>query len=271
LNFLILTALKSEAKPIISYFDLNKDPKTHIYSNKKIFLLITGVGEKNVINKLKSLELKESSWSKTVILNIGIAGGNQLDTKIGNIYLVNSIFDQQSEREYFPDFIIKTSLEEMPMTTVSQPLIDNDCSLRGLVDMEGGSIVKTMSPFVPPHRLIFLKIISDHFKSSDLKEISVASLIEAQIKNIHGLIKKLEHPKLSDRLILNHVEKKKIKEITTKYNLTKTQEYELLEMAESHKKIFNNLTKLESHFTVKPKNKKERNKLFESLRESIPS
>ena len=173
MNFLILTALQSEAKPIISYFDLNKDPKTHIYSNKKIFLLITGVGEKNVINKLKSLELKGSSWSKTVILNIGIAGGNKLDTKIGNIYLVNSIFDQQSEREYFPDLIIKTTLEEMPMTTVSQPLIDNNCSLRGLVDMEGGSIFKTMSPFVPPHRLIFLKIVSDHFKSSDLKRISV--------------------------------------------------------------------------------------------------
>ena len=271
MNFLILTALQSEAKPIISYFDLNKDPKTHIYSNKKIFLLITGVGEKNVINKLKSLELKGSSWSKTVILNIGIAGGNQLDTKIGNIYLVNSIFDQQSEREYFPDLIINTALEEMPMTTVSEPLINKDCSLRGLVDMEGGSIFKIMSPFVPPHRLIFLKIVSDHFKSSDLKRISVEKMIEAQMKNIHDLIRKVQHPKILDRSILNRVEKEKIQEIIIKYNLTKTQEYELLEWAESHKKIFNNLTKLESYFTVKTNNKKERNKLFESVRESIPS
>ena len=61
MNFLILTALKSEAKPIISYFDLNKDPKTHIYSNKKIFLLITGVGEKNVINKLKNQKDKRAN------------------------------------------------------------------------------------------------------------------------------------------------------------------------------------------------------------------
>jgi len=167
--------------------------------------------------------------------------------------------------------IINTALEEMPMTTVSEPLINKDCSLRGLVDMEGGSIIKTMSPFVPPHRLIFLKIVSDHFKSSDLKRISVEKMIEAQMKNIHDLIRKVQHPKILDRSILNRVEKEKIQEIIIKYNLTKTQEYELLEWAESHKKIFNNLTKLESYFTVKTNNKKERNKLFESVRESIPS
>ena len=96
-------------------------------------------------------------------------------------------------------------------------------------------------------------------------------MIEAQMKNIHDLIRKVQHPKILDRSILNRVEKEKIQEIIIKYNLTKTQEYELLEWAESHKKIFNNLTKLESYFTVKTNNKKERNKLFESVRESIPS
>ena len=81
MNILFLTALKDEAKPIISNYNLVKDDASNIYSNENIFLFIIGVGNNKVLEKLKSFVLNYDQWHKTTIVNIGIAGGNQFDTK----------------------------------------------------------------------------------------------------------------------------------------------------------------------------------------------
>ena len=89
MNILLLTALKAEAKPIISNFNLIKDDASNIYSNENIFLFIIGVGNKKVLERLNSFVLNYDQWYKTIIINIGIAGGNQSETKLGEIYRVN--------------------------------------------------------------------------------------------------------------------------------------------------------------------------------------
>ena len=113
MNILFLTALKVEADPIISHFELVKDNVSNIYSNNNFFLFIVGVGYKKVSERLNSFILNYDQWYKTIIINIGIAGGNQSQTKLGEIYRVNSIVDKQSGKMYFPDMLIKSNLNEI--------------------------------------------------------------------------------------------------------------------------------------------------------------
>ena len=75
----ILTALKSEAKPIIDYYGLVFDDShpIPIYKNDIYTLLITGVGKVNVYKALTTY-YKNKDLGKSQFINIGIAGGHKL-------------------------------------------------------------------------------------------------------------------------------------------------------------------------------------------------
>ena len=70
---------------------------------------------------------------------------------------------------------------------------------------------------------------------------------------------------------MDQKEKQIINRITNNLRLTETQKNQLLESAENHKKLFKNLNILKDYLSNKPKNKKERNELFNAIREQISS
>ena len=85
-QILFLTALKSEAIPIIKKYKLDSVPnfeKLKIYQKDNIYLLIIGIGKRNTINSIQKY-IKESNNIKNMIcINIGTAGGNSSISKIG--------------------------------------------------------------------------------------------------------------------------------------------------------------------------------------------
>ena len=66
----IITALKSEAKPIIDYYRLKFSGFSNfpLYKNDNFTLLITGVGRKNVSNVL-NLFFQKNKVAKNYIIN----------------------------------------------------------------------------------------------------------------------------------------------------------------------------------------------------------
>ena len=85
MNFLFFTALKVEAIPIIRRFNLKKDLKTQLFIYKNISLFITGVGKQKTKVRLKSIIDLKINWDETILINVGIAGGDINKTKIGSI------------------------------------------------------------------------------------------------------------------------------------------------------------------------------------------
>ena len=69
----IITALKSEATPIIDYYGLKFSGLRYfpLYKNDNFTLLITGVGRKNV-SKVLNLFFQKNKVTKNYIINIGI-------------------------------------------------------------------------------------------------------------------------------------------------------------------------------------------------------
>ena len=71
--------------------------------------------------------------------------------------------------------------------------------------------------------------------------------------------------------MLDQEEKQIIQKIIRNLKLTETQQYQLLELSENRKKLKNNLEVLEVFLSQKTNNKKERNELFNAIREQISS
>ena len=107
MHFLFLTALKAEAKPIISAFNLCKDETNRIYSKNDFSVFITGVGEKKTIPRIQQLMNMDFKWDETIIINIGIAGGHPKTTSLGECYLIHKITTESTGVSYFPDIFSK--------------------------------------------------------------------------------------------------------------------------------------------------------------------
>jgi nucleoside phosphorylase len=269
LHFLILTALKAEALPIIEVFRLRKDSKTHLYQNNNISLLITGVGRDKTKERLQNLHPIYSNFDQTIVVNMGIAGGNPDQTEIGELYRVNAIFDKKTKQSFIPDILCRHSLVELSLTTVDNSVNKNGDQFRGLVDMEGSVIFQQMSRYVSVHRLVFLKLVSDHMDIDDKKPIiDVTGLIAKKVDLIKSILLSLDHHALTNNVILSGKEFDLIQRGAAQLYLTKTQVHQLIEWSENYIKLTgNDLDKLAPYFIKKSNSKKERNHIFESIRE----
>ena len=269
MHFLILTALKAEALPVIEVFGLRKNSKTHLYQNSNISLLITGVGRDKTKERLQNLHQVYSNFNQTIVVNVGIAGGNPDKTKIGELYRVNAIFDEEAKQCFIPDILCKHPLIELSLTTVTNSVNNNGDHFTGLVDMEGSVIFQQMSRHVSIHRLIFLKLVSDHMDIDDKKpNIDVTGLIAKKVDLIKSILLSLDHHALTNNVILSDKEFDLIQRGAAQLYLTKTQVHQLIEWSENYIKLTgNDLEKLAPYFIKKSNSKKERNHIFESIRE----
>ena len=164
----ILSALKAESDPIINFFKLKKDSsfKFPVFVNQDIALIGIGVGSGNIPSRI-NIFFEKFKKENIFFINIGIAGGNSEDTKIGECFLINKIKDDFNKKSFYPDILIKHLFKEKDITTV-QNIVSNDSGdYNSLIDMESSVIFDTCKNLVSPHRISFIKIVSDHFNKDN--------------------------------------------------------------------------------------------------------
>ncbi len=97
-RLLIVTALMSEAVPIINFYRMRKQPKRgpyHLFlciSPEETFelrLVVAGIGAENMYRSLKAYLDAQQNVSQIAYLNIGIAGASQ--ETIGRLIWANAI------------------------------------------------------------------------------------------------------------------------------------------------------------------------------------
>ena len=189
----ILTALKSEAKPIIDFYGLEFSGKGNFlsYRNNYLTLVITGVGTKNV-SKVSNIFFRKNDIIKNHIINIGISGGRKGYCTIGQLFLIDKVSDEKSKLRF--NLLPKQSfgLPNNQITTVSRPVINNDFKDEGLVDMEAFEICKTINNLDGLDRLFILKIVSDHMDvKHHISSNQVQHLIKRKISVIDKFLKDL--------------------------------------------------------------------------------
>ena len=189
----IITALKSEAKPIIDFYGLEFSDLSNfpLYKNDNFTLLITGVGRKNVSNVLNFF-FQKNRVTKNHIINIGISGGKKGDCSIGQLFLINKVSDEKLKLSFNLGSQHSFGLQNNEITTVSKPVVNENFKGEGLVDMEAYEICNAVNKLDCLDQLFILKVVSDHMDMKHcISSNQVQHLIQQKISVIDKFIKDL--------------------------------------------------------------------------------
>jgi len=160
---LIHTALLCEAQSFIEYYKLKKTNSTpKVYANNFIIICIGGVGEENTI---KSLNYIFKNYIITNAFNIGIAGCNNTDVKIGTLFCTNHNLDK---------------VPKLPLITSNQITYSSKIEETTLYDMEGSFFLEYCLTHLEDKNIYIFKIISDHLNPQKFNKDTIKSLISKQ-------------------------------------------------------------------------------------------
>ena len=161
---LIHTALLCEAQSIIEKYKLtlqNKNPK--IYASDSLLIVISGLGKDNTI---KALEYVYNNFLITKSINIGIAGCNNRDIKIGELFCTNKKIDG----------LLTANLETV---TVVQTKCDKKETQ--LYDMEAQYFENVSLEYLKENDIFIFKIVSDYLEDTIKSKDYVKSLIQKKL------------------------------------------------------------------------------------------
>lgn len=174
----LFAAMYTEASVFISNLDLKKDItqtkfQSFISKDSDIVLTITGAGPISAAVAVSVVLTAYKAGRSDCLINLGSAGAlnspkssskNAKESPENNtgegFYICNKITEQSTGRCFYPDMIYKSDFEEASVISCIAP-ISEGMAVKTLYDMESSSIYQACSHFLPPHHMIFLKIISD--------------------------------------------------------------------------------------------------------------
>ena len=185
----IFSAFYAEAKNIIDHYGLKKEksPETvrfDVFANDSIRLVITGVGEINAAAAVSNIGGAYGISTDDEILNVGCGAGFGNETCLGSIFLGNKLTEQMTGRTFYPDMLMKTNLMECEIVTVTRVLNEGRDSV--VYDMEAAAVYQAAAFFVGPHRMHFIKLVSDAGERIDQSKIT--ELFALQEEKICGYI-----------------------------------------------------------------------------------
>lgn len=185
----IFSAFYAEAKNIIDHYSLKKEksPETvrfDVFANDSIRLVITGVGEINAAAAVSNIGGAYGISPDDEILNVGCGAGFGNETCLGSIFLGNKLTEQMTGRTFYPDMLMKTNLRECEIVTVTRVLNEGSDSV--VYDMEAAAVYQAAAFFVGPHRMHFIKLVSDAGERIDQSKIT--ELFALQEEKICGYI-----------------------------------------------------------------------------------
>lgn len=130
-----------------------------MFANESIRLVITGVGEINAAAAVSNIGGAYGISPDDEILNVGCGAGFSSDICLGSIFLGNKLTEQMTGRTFYPDMLMKANFRECEIVTVARVLNEGCDSV--VYDMEAAAVYQAAAFFVGPHRMHFIKLVSD--------------------------------------------------------------------------------------------------------------
>lgn len=188
----IFSAFYAEAKNIIDHYGLKKEKSPEmvrfdVFANESIRLVITGVGEINAAAAASNIGGAYGISPDDEILNVGCGAGFSSDICLGSIFLGNKLTEQMTGRTFYPDMLMKANFRECEIVTVARVLNEGCDSV--VYDMEAAAVYQAAAFFVGPHRMHFIKLVSDAGERIDQSKIT--ELFALQEDKICGYIDRL--------------------------------------------------------------------------------
>ena len=233
-------AIKSEAKLIIENFQLEpflNESHFKIYKNhlKNHWLIISGIGNKNVKNAISYLNKIVECNKSTIWINLGTAG---FINSYGKLFYIDKIYENSLSRKLYPSTVITSDLPRQNLLTLEKP--SENYFENMLIDMEGFTFYEETSKIASKELIVVLKIVSDDFKNP-LKNFSssqVELLVKNNLKSIEKLVGKLSE--LSQKLFKEIEIPNSYFTICDKWHFTFSQKNQLLSLIKRWEALFPN-------------------------------
>ena len=195
---LIVTALDSEARPLLDHYRLRADSRHsafRVYRSDAMVLIVSGMGRVNAAAATAYLAAL-SGPGEHVWLNIGIGG--QRDYPVGSPWLAHQISLSDADRHWYPPLIFPPPCGTAHLCTVDRPefAYPDNC----IYEMEAAGFYPTAIRFSSAELAHSLKIISDNAEHSAerLRPADVSGLIAASLDSIQASLEELT--RLADEL-----------------------------------------------------------------------
>ena len=189
----IFAALYQEAYGLIRAYDLKKNmtqKRFQVFENeeKGICLTITGSGAIAAATAVSSIATEKRAGEADFLVNIGTCAANVQQ----GIFLCNQIREACTGRTFYPDLLYAAPFGEAAICTVSQVMTQVPASALEqeedrtilLYDMEASAVYQAGSYFFPPHKMSFLKVVSDQGISGKIDPVHLEEMLEAHLPRI---------------------------------------------------------------------------------------
>ena len=145
--------------------------------------------------------------SEDAIINVGICAG---DYEPGQVFICNKITEEATGRTFYPDMILRSSLPERELVTVPtairKPIHEQEPDLTleayinvntnankgsrnmALYDMEAAAIYQAANLYVGPHRMGFIKAVSDNGDIEGLTPDFIKKLMAEAVDDIASYV-----------------------------------------------------------------------------------
>lgn len=178
---------KKVSKRLIEYFNLVYDSSFQsysVYSRQGMVLIIPQKGLFSACSASSYLLSRFENQKKNLVcFHIGLSERTHTTFKTGELVIGNKISSSLGSFSFYPDLLLKTYLKEAEVITVREyPRGPSRPASGKLLDLEAYGFCEGVFPFVGPHQVMVLKIISgsdeDHSDSSSLpfEDLSILHL-----------------------------------------------------------------------------------------------
>jgi nucleoside phosphorylase len=267
----IFTALYSEAKPLIEFYNLKRDFEvTHFqhFKSEKLTLSITGVGGIKASTILSYFLGSKKDEENSFCLLIGVCGTKNRKYEIGEIFLINKAIQHSTKKCFYPDILFPHSLKENSIESFEN-VVDSTIEVieENLVDMEAAFFLEAAQLFLSPHRTQVLKIVSDYLEIKNITKEFISKLVERRIEEIDLILKALKSFDSCSTDVVLPEEKIALENLFENLKLTyymKKELYDLYRIA----KVKNNISfdSLSQFLSIKVSSKLDREKVYERIK-----
>lgn len=195
----VFCAFYGECSGLIKHYNLKKRQTDKYYrfdvfenENQPVRIILTGQGSVMAAAALSGAASFFGIKAEDVIINVGTCAGNY---EPGQVFICNKITEAATGRTFYPDMILRSGLPERELVTA--PVVirksiheyaNKDSHNMVLYDMEAAAIYQAANLYVGPHRMGFVKVVSDNGDIEGLTPDFIKGLMAGAVDEIASYV-----------------------------------------------------------------------------------
>lgn len=189
----IIVANMYEAKPFIHKYRMEKEESQdfiEVYRKENRMLLITRAGLVPAAISVTHFLSQRRPSTSDIIINVGLCATLKNGFADGSMFLCYKIYESESNRKFFPDFLFPHPFSEAGVTSVNLPFVMIGDAINEknyeteLIDTEASAIFQSVMATSKTHNVYFFKIVSGHGGRGKINPILGERLVAAHMDEI---------------------------------------------------------------------------------------